>query len=428
MATAPTSPMQMAAEARGKANLTRTQQLLEIIGARHHMIEASAAMTEYEDRRLYEIREGIAIIDISGALASEPGWWYQDYGQIVCEVEMAAEDPDVSGIMLRINSPGGETTRAFESAAMIEEAGKKKPLWCVADANCYSAGYLLACTASRIYAAPISGGVGSIGVYGMHVDYSEALKKNGVKVTLVSAGKGKTDGNPWQPLSDAALKTMEAEINRLYGEFVGFVSRRRKMSADDIRKMGAALKHGAAQAIESGLADRAGTLDVALAEMAAYVAKRRDPMSSMAASAAMQTAQERENAMSQPNPADTAAAASATPPLTEAQINERITAARNEGRAQGLADAQEILSLCAIANMPSKKALAFLKDGKKLSAVRDEILASQEEHAGEPTDNRTTAATGAAADAEAAKEKPTAKADASLLAAVERMYPTKEGK
>jgi len=53
-----------------------------------------------------------------------------------------------------------------------------------------------------------SGEVGSVGVYTMHVDYSEAYKMAGLEATLISAGRYKTEGNPFEPLGDEAAAEM----------------------------------------------------------------------------------------------------------------------------------------------------------------------------------------------------------------------------
>lgn len=399
------------------ATLTSTQRMLEAIGAGSHMIERAASYTEYDDPRPYDVQDGIAIIDISGPISASQSWRACSYQEITSQVQQAAADKGVTGIILRVNSPGGETDRAFESAALVEEAGKKKPTWCVADVNAYSAGYLLACAADRIYAAPISGGLGSIGVYAMHVDHSEALDKAGINVTLVSAGEGKTDGNPWEPLSPAARKDIKANVDRLYGEFVGYVARRRNMTEEGIRTMGAALKRGAADAIESGLADRAGSLETAIAEMAAYI--RAKQFSTSVAASASTHPQMKGGHMAQLTEADTAQATAAL------QLPGISPEALTTARAAGFSEAEEIVALCAIANMDTRAALGYLKARKPVAEVRDTILAAQVAKSGAETTSRTmpdTAAESANNDTKAGH------ADSALLAASERMFGKKEGK
>jgi peptidase S49-like protein len=86
--------------------------------------------------------------------------------------------------------------------------------------------------AAKIYVPEFTGGVGSVGVYAEHVDWSEYNRKLGVKVTYIAEGEGKTDGNPNEPLSDAARSALGAEVSRLYGLFASAVARGRGLTED----------------------------------------------------------------------------------------------------------------------------------------------------------------------------------------------------
>lgn len=313
-------------------------------------------------RKPYEMAEGIAFINISGFLTADARWWDETgYDEIVDEVEMAVADPDVKGILLRVDSAGGEVTKAFETARGLAEAGKKKPMWTAVDPYAYSAAYMLACCAERIYVLPDSGGVGSIGVYSMHVDMSKALDKMGVAITFISAGKGKTDGNPYEPLSDSARKRFAAEVNRYYETFVGFVAERRKMPAERIvKELGAGLFNGRAQAIASGLATHVGSLADAWVEMANFVQQKS--FTSVPASADTTLHKEVPKMERPDNPADTS-----TKPDTAA-----VDAAKKEGFAQ----AAEIVALCELAGR-SDRASAFISAGASVAQVRSELLAEK---------------------------------------------------
>jgi signal peptide peptidase SppA len=248
--------------------MTRLEEVMSRIGSRPALIHAAAAGDYYRDTAPYEIRDGVAIIDVTGPLSNAAwSWRGTTYGEIQDQVRCALEDTNVSGIVLNVDSPGGETDNAFETAAMIAKAGKQKPVYAVANTAAYSAAYLIASQADKVYCVPTSGGVGSIGVYCAHMDISEALKKDGVKVTLISAGTGKTDGNPYEPLSKTAEANMQSEIDRLYGEFVGSVADGRGMNAATIVKLGARCFAGSSAAIAAGLADKSGDMSVALADM-----------------------------------------------------------------------------------------------------------------------------------------------------------------
>src|SRR5690606_4285100 len=117
--------------------------------------------------------------------------------------DAALRDPAVSAIVIDVDSPGGTVTGVAELAEQIFEARGKKPIYAIANALAASAAYWIASAAEELWVTP-SGDVGSIGVYAMHEDISEMEAEMGLKVTLISAGEYKTEGNPHEPLGDEA--------------------------------------------------------------------------------------------------------------------------------------------------------------------------------------------------------------------------------
>jgi signal peptide peptidase SppA len=249
---------------------SRRAAIAERLGPRPHMIELAAVCESYVPSKPYEMFAGVAVIGISGVLSNDP--WYGDtsYTSICDALNQANADSLVKAIVLRINSPGGETDGAFETAQLLATVAENKPCLAVADPCAFSAAYLLASQCSEVWAAPSSGGVGSIGVYAGHWDVSGALKQAGMKVTLISAGEGKTDGNPYEPLSDSARADIQANVDRLYGDFVAAVARGMGIAESAVVRLGARLYQGGKAALGSGLADRAGSLGDALVEASKF--------------------------------------------------------------------------------------------------------------------------------------------------------------
>lgn len=346
--------------------ITRRDQLLRLFGAKPLLIEASKLDTAYAARRPYAFQDGVAVVDIAGVLANEPSLFEAvflgatAYGQILDEVEQAVADPEVRGILLRINSPGGDSDNAFETAAAINRLAKEKPIWAVADNSVFSAAYLLATSAAKIYVPEFTGGVGSVGVYAEHVDWSEYNRKLGVKVTYIAEGEGKTDGNPNEPLSDAARSALGAEVSRLYGLFASAVARGRVLTEDAVRKFGAALKYGP-EALAAGLADRTGTFRDALAGLIAATRK------SGAFAGPMISTHPGGNTMQQETGQAEAVHAATPEPTID------IEAVRTEAGRQGYADAREIVELCALAGMPGR-APALLARHATPSEARRQLL------------------------------------------------------
>ena len=352
--------------AAGRKRADYVKELQERLGP-GHLCALQAIGADTEQRRDYEVRESIAIVSISGVLVNDAQWWDEtEYGDIQQEVAMATVDPEVRGILLAINSPGGETLNAFETADALIAAGREKPIWAVASPVAYSSGYLMAIAGARIYAPPVTGGVGSIGVYAEHWDWSEFLKQKGINITLISAGEGKTDGNPYEPLSKKAREAIEAEVMRLYGEFVGRVAKQRDRTVDAVEALGAKIYHGP-EAVAQGLADRIGRLDDAWAAMAETV-KESDSFSNMAASAVVKSNTQEGINMSEVLPKE--ADATLAPVVDTEAIQKKAYA---HGRSDGYSAASEVVELCALAGK-ADLAPGFIKARKQPSDVRAALL------------------------------------------------------
>ena len=145
----------------------------------------------------------------------------------------------------------------------------KKPVIAVANSLCASAAYWIACAADEVVVTP-SGEVGSIGVYATHQDVSRMLDKAGVIVSLISAGKYKTEGSSYSPLGDEARAHIQSRVDDYYGMFVRDVARNRKETQTNVRNgYGEGRVLGAQAAIKAGLADRQATLNDVVAGLMA---------------------------------------------------------------------------------------------------------------------------------------------------------------
>jgi signal peptide peptidase SppA len=178
----------------------------------------------------------------------------------------ALNDPNVSAIVMDVDSPGGSVDGVPELADEIYSSRGKKPMSAIANTLTASAAYWIACQCDELVASP-SASVGSIGVYCAHGDYSKALDAEGVKITLISAGKYKTEGNPYEPLPQNAYNALKASVDEYYGMFTRAVAKGRGAKADDVRNgYGEGRVVSAQQAVKLGMADRVATLDQVLAK------------------------------------------------------------------------------------------------------------------------------------------------------------------
>ena len=176
-------------------------------------------------------------------------------------------DDTVGQILIDIDSPGGSVYGVSELASEIVKARAQKPVIAVANSLAASAAYWIGCSASEFYVTP-GGEVGSIGVWQAHFDYSKALEEEGVKPTLISAGKFKVEGNPYVPLDEQAQAFMQSRVDDYYNAFVEAVAVGRGVSISDVRDgMGEGRVLGADAALAMNMVDGISTFDEVLAKM-----------------------------------------------------------------------------------------------------------------------------------------------------------------
>lgn len=208
--------------------------------------------------------------------------------------QSVANDPDVAAIILDVDSPGGTVDLVPETAAMIRAARREdRPIVAVANTMAASAAYWIYSAADELVVTP-SGMVGSIGVYLAHEDISEAMKAEGVNVTLISEGPRKVEGHPFAPLDDVARAALQSEVRAFYEMFTSDIAKNRGVAVSLVRadpekteeSFGGGRVLNAKQAVAVGAADRIGTLDSVIREVAAQVssggAKRKARSSAVA--------------------------------------------------------------------------------------------------------------------------------------------------
>ena len=336
---------------------------------------------------------GIAIIPIHGtlvrrALGLDAASGLTSYARIAADIDAALAAPEVAGILLDIDSPGGEAGGVFELSAHIRAANAVKPVWAHAGDSAFSAGYAIACAARRVTLAQ-TGGVGSIGVIALHIDQSVRNAQNGLSVTALYAGAHKNDATPHAPLTPQATDALQSEIDRLYALFVDHVARMRGLDADAVRATEAALYFGE-DAVASGLADAVASFDAVLAEFSTALGRHspgsngplpgaNTPLASPVRLALPSLPEismtlPTEAAPAQPTPtAAPPAAPSAIPPTAPPVVPAPAAALTAAVIADAHAEATAIAELCLLAGCP-ERTTEFLVAGMGAAQVRQVLL------------------------------------------------------
>lgn len=204
----------------------------------------------------------VAVIPIMGVMSRYGdfcSWGSEDIANWVME---AGNDPNVSAIVLEINSPGGSVDGTEMLGEVVKSSQKPVVAWVAGMAA--SAAYWVASQAREIYMeSETSSEVGSIGVLAMHVDASGWLEREGYKVTIL-----RSDGSPdkalfnsYEPLSETVVNDAKASLNLLRDAFVKTVKAGRPGIAGDVfsGKM-----YAGKEAIGKKMADKIGALGDAI--------------------------------------------------------------------------------------------------------------------------------------------------------------------
>ncbi|KMK08511.1 capsid assembly protein [Pluralibacter gergoviae] len=208
--------------------------------------------------RGYQVEKGIAVLPVAGTLVSktrslQPYSGMTGYNGVIARLQQAISDPEVDGILLDMDTPGGMVAGAFDCADIIARARDKKPIWALAnDMNC-SAGQLIASAASRRLVTQTAR-TGSIGVMMAHSNYGQVLKSQGVEVTLIYSGEHKVDGNPYEKLPKDVREAFQARIDATRQMFAEKVAGYTGMSVQAVLDTEAAVFSGQ-ESVDSGLAD-----------------------------------------------------------------------------------------------------------------------------------------------------------------------------
>jgi signal peptide peptidase SppA len=329
--------------------------------------------------------EGIAVLPILDTLVRRGSWvdamsGLTSYESIRRNLRSAVADPGVRGILLDVDSPGGEAGGVLDLSDEIRAARGRKPIWAIANECACSAAYAIASAADSLW-VPRTGQVGSIGVMALFRDQSGQDQAEGLSYTAVYAGARKNDFNPHEPLTDAARLVLQGEVDRHYSLFVDTVARNRRLGAEAVRATEAGILNSE-QALTAKLADRIGTFDDALAAMAARV-RPRLAYGAQASSAA--TAPDG-SAMSMD--ADQPGAPSGDRQENVVDLEAARREAHSQGEAAAGAYAAEVADLCALAGLP-QMAGELIKAKPPIAEVRSRLQAAQRAvTASNPVDNR----------------------------------------
>jgi capsid assembly protease len=202
----------------------------------------------------------LKVIPIFGGIARRDSFWSTLFGgatveKIMRDLRSAATDTAIKTVLLNIDSPGGTVNGLPELAAAVRSLAQRKKVIAISNSLNASAAYWIASQAHEVIATP-EALTGSIGVFTVHEDYSQAMDHAGIKATYISAGKYKVEANPDQPLSAGARAHLQSLVDSAYNLFVADVARGRHTTPATVRSA-----YGEGRVLASDEAQRAGLID-----------------------------------------------------------------------------------------------------------------------------------------------------------------------
>ena len=212
----------------------------------------------------------IAVVEIHGGIGGKIR--SPDMEKLVNRI---LEDRRMRAVVLDIDSPGGDAAASDYIYRALKRIARRRPVVASIRGVGASGGYMIACAAHHIVAAPGSV-VGSIGVISVRPALQELLERAGIGVNVNKSGEFKDLGAPWRDMTPEEEAKIQELIDDLYASFVNVVSESRGIEEERVREIATGEVYLASRAEEIGLVDEIGDLDraVELAAKAAGISKR----------------------------------------------------------------------------------------------------------------------------------------------------------
>lgn len=220
-----------------------------------------------------DLNNKIAIFDVKGTIldTGDQTSIFNDstynHRSFLKKLDMAAEDNQIKGVILRINSPGGgvlESAEVYDKILEVKAAGK--PVYVSMGSMAASGGYYISAPADKIFASNETL-TGSLGVIMHGYNYEKLAEKYGVQFETIKSGPYKDIMSPTREMTVEERKILQSMVNNMYNEFVRVIAEGRGMSEKEVRKLADGRVYDGRQAKQVNLVDEIGRLDDVIASM-----------------------------------------------------------------------------------------------------------------------------------------------------------------
>ncbi len=294
--------------------------LIEAVAERRHDAPELVKAREgkrLENSRMMTVRDGVAIIPVIGVIIPHADFFAEISGatsleSLALDLQKALDDPEVKAILLQVDSPGGVAFGNSEFAAMLRHAGTQKPLKAYVMGMACSAAYWIASAAPEIVIND-QAMLGSIGVVATISKQVEPNQQGFLSFEITSSNAPNKRPDPSTPEGRAMIVQW---MDQMEAVFIDTVAQNRSMTRAAVI---AAFDSGGVKigqhVVDAGMADRLGTFEQVLAELAAAGQRRIVPTTKAAAAATLSSTAKEANTM---DPTQAAAAFAAENPAAAA--------------------------------------------------------------------------------------------------------------
>ena len=199
------------------------------------------------------------IVDGEGSAADVGGERYAR------EIRKFRLDPSVKAIVLRVNSPGGSGFASEEIYRELKAAEETKPVIVSMGGYAASGGYYISVASKHIFAEPMTI-TGSIGVFGLEVNFEKIAADNGITTDSVTTTNPlATLFNPIKQKSDGDMAILQKAVDKFYDQFVDRVSKGRHLDVAQVNEIAQGRVWSGSEAARIKLVDDIGGLSSAIA-------------------------------------------------------------------------------------------------------------------------------------------------------------------
>ena len=203
----------------------------------------------------FVIGDKIGVVEVFGAIA--------DSRHVIEQLHGFRDNDNVKAIVLRIDSPGGGVGPSQEIHDEVKAIDATKPVIVSMGSVAASGGYYIAASAREIVANP--GTItGSIGVIMEFTNFQELLDKIGLSSVVVKSGEYKDIGSPAREMTSLEREILQNLIDDVHSQFVASVAVGRNLDEEAVRQIADGRIFSGRRAMDMGLVDRMGNLDVAI--------------------------------------------------------------------------------------------------------------------------------------------------------------------